>query len=106
MANVTLPVWSDGTNKEKDQLRNCILLLFQCLREKNMSSVTIPVMFDDALQWPETQLLKQILFLRRDFVDTTVFCHAVEEKYNKLLPIFEDLKGKFIYLYVEHHYVY
>lgn len=61
-----------------------------------MSSVTIPVMFDDALQWPETQLLKQMLFLRRDFVDTTVFCHAVEEKYNKLLPIFEDLKGKFI----------
>lgn len=63
-----------------------------------MSSVTIPMMFDDALHWPETSLLKQILVLREAFVDTTVLCHAEEEKYKKLLPIFENLRGKHFYL--------
>lgn len=85
-------------SKEKDKMSNCILLLFQCLRDKNMSSVTIPVMFDDALHWPETKLLKLILFFREAFVDKTVFCHAEEEKYKKLLPIFENLRGKHFYL--------
>lgn len=84
--------------KEKEKMRNCILLLFQCLRDKNMSSVTIPMMFDDALHWSETKLLKQILVLREAFVDKTVFCHADEEKYKNLLPMFENLRGKhFIY---------
>lgn len=94
MATVSCPVWRNGENKEKEQLRNCIPLLFQCLRDKNILSVTIPVMFDDALQWPETTLLKQILVLRPAFVDTTVFCHAKEKSFKKLLPIFENLRGK------------
>lgn len=94
-ATVTLPMWRDGTNNEKEQLRKNVLYLFQCLRERNITLVVIPLMIESALQWPEKQLLKAILFLRRAFVDTTVFCHPQKETYRKLMPIFQTLKGKF-----------
>lgn len=93
--NVKIPIWRDGEYKEKEQLRNCILLLFESLNEKGFSSVTIPLMIDSAIQWPERKLLNQILYLRRQFPERVVFCLPNKENYEKLLPIFEDLTGNF-----------
>lgn len=93
--NVTIPIWRDGKCKEKEQLRNCILLLFESLSYKGFSSVTIPLVIDSAIQWSERKLLNQILYLRRQFPETVVFCHPNKESFEKLLPIFEDLTGNF-----------
>lgn len=93
-ATVTLPTWRDGADKEKEQLRNCIQHLLQSLRDNNISSVTIPLMVEKNIQWPERQFLKQILFWRRLFIDRIVFCHPNEEIYKKLLPVFQELTGK------------
>lgn len=70
------------------------MLLFQSLYDEGFSSVTIPLMIDSAIQWPERKLLNQILYLRRHFPETAVFCHPNKGNYEKLLPIFEDLTGK------------
>lgn len=93
-ATIALPVWRDGQNKEKDFLRKCSQLLFLRLRDQNISTVVIELVMDSALQWPETQVLKSILYWRRHFMVLTVFCHPDKDKYKKLLPIFQELKGK------------
>lgn len=95
LATVILPIWRDGKAKEKEQLRSFISSLLRCLHERNISTVMIPLMLDGLLlQWPINIILKAILFWRRHFLDTTIFCHSDRDKCMKLLPVFLDMKGK------------
>lgn len=94
LATVTLSIWRDGKAKEKEQLRSCISSLLQCLHDRNILTVMIPLMFDRFLQWPGNTILKAIIFWRRHFIDTTIFYHPDREKCMKLLPVFQGMKGK------------
>lgn len=93
-ATIALPVWRDGKNKEKEFLSNCSQLLFLKLRDQNISTIVFELMMDSALQWPEVQVLKSILYWRRHFMDLAVFCHPDKYKYQGLLNFFKELKGK------------